>query len=58
MMNQKGLKSNTIVCPKCGQKTSFNMLSDAIDEEGEFYRCQHCGWVFHYWSLYFNRQGR
>ena len=41
-------KRKTIVCPKCGQRTSFNLIQDAIDEEGEFYRCQHCGWPFHY----------
>ncbi len=50
MKKQSELKSNTIICPKCGRQTSFNMLSDAVDEEGEFYRCQHCGWVFHYRS--------
>ena len=41
-------KRNTVVCPKCGWQTSFNLIMDAIDEEGEFYRCQHCGWPFHY----------
>lgn len=41
-------KYNTIICPKCGHETSFNMQSDAIDELGEFYRCQHCGWPFQY----------
>ena len=41
-------KSHTVVCPKCGRQTSFNLITDAIDEEGEFYRCQHCGWPFHY----------
>lgn len=40
----------TIVCPKCGRQTSFYIPSDAIDLEGEFYRCQHCNWVFHYMS--------
>jgi hypothetical protein len=24
------------------------LIMDAIDDEGEFYRCQHCGWPFHY----------
>jgi DNA-directed RNA polymerase subunit RPC12/RpoP len=37
----------TIKCPKCRKETSFE-LRDAIDEEGEIYRCQHCGWPFHY----------
>ena len=58
MKRQQEVKCITIVCPKCGRQTSFNMLSDAIDEEGEFYRCQHCGWVFHYRSLCINCQGR
>ena len=48
MMAEEKRKRNTIVCPNCGQDTSFNIMSDAIDEEGEFYRCQHCGWPFHY----------
>jgi len=42
------LKRSTITCPKCGQETSFNMPGDAIDEQGEVYRCQHCGWPFYY----------
>ena len=42
------LKRYTIACPKCVRQTSFNMPSDAIDKDGEFYRCQHCNWVFHY----------
>ena len=41
-------KRKTVCCPKCGRQTSFAFPSDAIDEEGEFYRCQHCGWPFHY----------
>ena len=41
-------KRNTVVCPKCGRQTSFNLIQDAIDQEGEFYRCQHCGWPLHY----------
>ena len=44
----QALKRNSVVCPKCGQRTTFNMPDDAIDEDGEFYRCQHCGWSFHY----------
>ena len=42
------LKQCTVVCPKCGRETSFNLMSDAIDEQGEVYRCQHCGWPFQY----------
>ena len=45
--SEQQLKRNSVVCPKCGQRTSFNVIH-AIDEEGEFYRCQHCGWPFHY----------
>ena len=41
-------KRSSVDCPKCGQKTAFNIPDDAIDEEGEFYCCQHCGWPFHY----------
>ena len=46
--SEQQLKRDTVVCPKCGQRTSFNLIQDAIDDEGEFYRCQHCGWPFHY----------
>jgi predicted RNA-binding Zn-ribbon protein involved in translation (DUF1610 family) len=41
-------KHCTIVCPKCGRETSFRVPNDAIDEQGEFYCCQHCGWPFQY----------
>ena len=41
-------KHCTVVCPKCGQETQFDMQFDAIDDEGEIYRCQHCGWPFLY----------
>ncbi len=48
------IKSNrkqcTVVCPKCGRETLFRMMSDAIDDEGEIYRCQHCAWPFHYFK--------
>ena len=47
MTHQCNLKRTTVVCPKCGKDITFNMPDDAIDE-GEFYRCQHCGWPFHY----------
>ena len=46
--SHQNLKRTTVICPKCRQQTSFIMLSDAVDEEGEFYRCQHCEWPFHY----------
>lgn len=45
---------DTIICPKCGKETSFVKLVDAIDESGEFYRCQHCKWPFHYALSYIN----
>lgn len=48
MTHQCNLKRTTVVCPKCGKDTTFNMPDEAIDEDGEFYRCQHCGWPFHY----------
>ena len=41
MMSEQQLKRNSVVCPKCGQRTSFNLIQDAIDEDGEFYCCQH-----------------
>jgi len=46
--NNSDNKYKTIICPKCKQVTSFIMQHDAIDEQGEFYRCQHCGWPFQY----------
>ena len=36
-----------IKCPKCGKETKFT-LSDAKDEDGEVFQCQHCGWLFRY----------
>ena len=46
--SEQQLKRNSVVCPKCERQTSFAFPSDAIDEDGEFYRCQHCGWPFPY----------
>lgn len=38
----------TIVkCPKCKEDTEIN-ISRAIDEEGEVFRCVHCGYPFRY----------
>ena len=48
LKNQSDTKRKTIICPKCGRVTSLNMQSDAIDEQGEFYRCHYCGWLFQY----------
>ena len=36
-----------INCPKCHQETSF-FLSDAVDEDGEVFKCEHCGYEFRY----------
>ena len=40
-------KSMVIKCPKCKQETEFT-ISDAQDEDGEVFRCKHCGWLFRY----------
>lgn len=48
MKDKNNHKCTTIICPKCGCETSFFLQRDAIDEEGDFYRCQHCGWPFQY----------
>ena len=38
----------TIVkCPKCGQDTEIN-IAKAVDEEGEVFKCEHCGFHFRY----------
>jgi len=36
-----------IKCPKCGKETSFT-LDEAIDEEGEVFKCNHCHYPFRY----------
>ena len=36
-----------INCPKCHKETEF-LISNAIDELGEVFRCKHCGWPFRY----------
>ena len=36
-----------INCPKCGKETEF-FLNEAVDEDGEIYRCKHCKWLFRY----------
>ena len=36
-----------ITCPKCGKKTEFT-ICDAVDENGEVFRCKHCGYHFIY----------
>ena len=32
-------------CPKCGKPNTI-MLTHALDELGEVYRCPHCGWKY------------
>lgn len=36
-----------INCPKCGKETEF-FIHQAIDEDGETFKCQHCHWPFRY----------
>lgn len=36
-----------IQCPKCHKETEF-FTQTSISEDGEVYRCQHCGWPFRY----------
>ena len=36
-----------INCPKCHKETEF-FTQTSISEDGEVYRCQHCGWSFRY----------
>ena len=36
-----------INCPKCGKETEF-FISDAIDELGEVFKCNHCNYSFRY----------
>lgn len=36
-----------VKCVKCGKETEIN-ISDAIDADGEVFKCQHCGYPFRY----------
>lgn len=36
-----------VKCVKCGKETEIN-LHNALDEEGEVFKCQHCGYMFRY----------
>ena len=36
-----------IQCPKCKQETSIN-IAKAVDEHGEEFRCEKCGYIFRY----------
>lgn len=37
----------TIKCPKCKKDTSF-LLNEALDENGEVFRCKNCGYLFRF----------
>ena len=36
-----------IECPKCKKEVPLD-VQNALDEDGEVYRCPHCGWKFRY----------
>lgn len=36
-----------VKCPKCHHDTEFN-IADAVDENGEVFVCEHCGYLFRY----------
>jgi len=36
-----------IECPKCHEKTEL-MLTEAVDELGEVFKCNHCGYLIMY----------
>jgi len=36
-----------VKCPKCKQDTEID-IADAIDENGEVFRCEHCKYPFRY----------
>lgn len=36
-----------VKCPKCKKETEID-ISKAVDEEGEVFSCQHCGYLFRY----------
>ena len=36
-----------IECPKCKKLTTLN-IANTIDEEGEVFKCEYCGWPFRY----------
>ena len=47
LTNNKNNNIMKINCPKCHKETEF-FLSDAVDEHGEVFKCQHCGFYFRY----------
>ena len=36
-----------IQCPKCKELTTLD-ISKAVDEEGEVFKCEYCGYHFRY----------
>lgn len=36
-----------IKCPKCQEETTID-IAKAVDESGEEFVCEHCGYHFHY----------
>ena len=36
-----------IKCPKCKKETTIN-IAKAIDENGEEFKCENCGYIFRY----------
>lgn len=41
------MKEKTMKCINCNNEVEID-IAKAIDEEGEVYRCPHCGFVFRY----------
>ena len=37
----------TVKCVKCGAENEMD-ISKALDEDGEVFRCEHCGYPFRY----------
>ena len=38
---------DVVKCPKCGQDVKID-IANAIDENGEVFKCDHCGYPFRY----------
>ena len=39
--------SDIIKCPKCHKNVTID-ISESISDDGEVFRCTHCGWNFRY----------
>jgi predicted RNA-binding Zn-ribbon protein involved in translation (DUF1610 family) len=37
----------TVKCPNCERETEIN-IAKAVDDEGEVFMCEHCGFTFRY----------